>query len=115
MCTNQYLNTSCKPTSQTSCYNNNVYFTDSCGNFANVYDSSKTVDRILGYWDYVAQPTCNGDPTKGDPLNCGLCSYPATSMCSQVIPGDTSPTLGNYFCRTLTCDVSKDSIFHQAA
>jgi len=53
LCTAELLNTTCKPTTQTTCVEgkDEVYFVDSCGNIANIYDASKVNDK--SYWEKI--------------------------------------------------------------
>ncbi len=61
LCTSSELNTNCDKTDKTKCVDgkDGVYFIDSCGNQANVYDSSKVSDD--NYWQRVISKTylCN--------------------------------------------------------
>ena len=133
LCTNPNLHTNCKPTTDTQCYNNNVYFVDSCGNIANVYDSSKVFkqngnsQQTSDYWSYIAgtltsssgavSVTCNGDAASGgNPVSCGLCNFNggnglSGSMCQSASNSGIKPDYGNYVCQSLTCNVTKDPYF----
>jgi len=53
LCSAEEIGAPCAPTRQTSCIpgKDEVYFIDSCGNPANIYDSSKINDKL--YWSNV--------------------------------------------------------------
>jgi len=106
LCSNPDLGADCGPTKQTTCVEgrDEVYFVDSCGNIANVYDSSKIND--IEYWSKIQAPTCGvGTSNAGSP-DCGNCDYYLGSTCK---PYDRSidpnkPTYGNNICRDLSCE-----------
>lgn len=103
LCTNPDLNTTCEKTTQTTCVDGkeDVYYLDSCGNTANVYDSEKYTDS--NYWkDYV---TDEGKLCKGasGSANCGNCNYIGGSICRQRTSSDKKPTYGNNICKDLNC------------
>ncbi|MEK6897738.1 MAG: hypothetical protein AABX28_00085, partial [Nanoarchaeota archaeon] len=109
LCTNNPdLNTNCVPTTQTTCIagRNDVYFLDSCGNPANIYDSAMVYDASdatkLAYWSNVQEPTCTSSPNSP---SCGLCNFPRESICSSVSNNlnGPNPTYGNNICRSLSC------------
>lgn len=117
LCTNPDLGTNCvipkNPT--TTCLNgqDQVFFVDSCGNPANVYDSGKITDT--NYWSYV--PGINGVTISLDsnlatesPTN-GNCNYFLGSTCMQYNSQDdpAKPQFGNYICRSLDCKSPSDT------
>ncbi len=101
LCSAQELGTVCGKTQNTICGDDgNVYFEDSCGNLANVYDSSKINDE--NYWTKIQSPTCDdGKGNKNSP-SCGVCDYYSGSMCQAKQSGD-SVNYGNNLCRNLDC------------
>ncbi len=107
LCTAEVLNTTCEPTQETRCVEgkDQVYFIDSCGNTANIYDSSR-VDKA-GYWDEIIplSESCNyGDYLSSvNSEDCGNCLR-TSGICSSAIGSDTSPTYGENYCRTTGCD-----------
>lgn len=122
LCTNPSLNTTCLPTNSTKCYNNNVYFVDNCGNPANVYDYSKTIANVSNladpnwaYWNKTITDNSKLCSSSSNVKGCGLCNYPDSSICSAYNPSADSssekPESGNYFCRSLTCDMSGNNYF----
>ncbi|MEI7718384.1 MAG: hypothetical protein WCI72_00835 [archaeon] len=102
LCTSKELNTSCVKTTKTSCMSGDdrVYFLDSCGNKANVYDSFKGKDQT--YWEKVIAPSasCNG-PAEF----CGNCQYTSGSICTKYIAGQNlpKPEMGDNVCKNLDC------------
>jgi len=67
----------CAKTTNTECFEgrDEVYFLDSCGNRANVYDPKKIKD--VEYWKKIQEPTCSGE------RGCGDCSYAEGSVCEM--------------------------------
>ncbi|MFA5724600.1 MAG: hypothetical protein WC979_10180 [Candidatus Pacearchaeota archaeon] len=105
LCTAESLETNCIPTRNTKCYGGKVYFIDSEGNRANIYDSSKISDK--NYWTYPAGimgvEVCEvGSDGNKDSANCGNCDYSLGSFCSD--KGNTpSGLIGDYYCKNLDC------------
>jgi len=97
-----------------------VYFTDSCGNQANVYDISKLKDQE--YWTKIMKPeeSCelkydsNGNPTNS--ASCGNCDYFEGSIGKTYARNDLTtpvkPQYGNYVCADLTCDYEGEVFKH---
>lgn len=106
LCTNPDLGTTCSPTKRTTCVEgkNDVFFLDSCGNLANVYDANKADD--VNYWSYV--PGVGGVEVnigngKGN-INSqiyGSCDYLAGSTC-----GVGNARYGDFICVDLGCSAS---------
>jgi hypothetical protein len=104
LCSAPELETNCAKSQITKCGDDDrVYFVDTCGNLANVYDSSKINDE-KDYWTKIQEPTCSTTGNEGnkDSLSCGDCSYYSGSMCKQKKMGDTTD-YGNYICKDLDC------------
>jgi hypothetical protein len=102
LCTSEELNTLCEPTEDTTCVadKDQIYFEDSCGNIANIYDASRASDQT--YWNTILskQESCQ----QAGP-GCGNCEYSTGSICHDYRPGeDPEPTMGNAVCRDLNCD-----------
>lgn len=114
LCTAPSLNTICKKTQETTCVEgkDEVYFKDSCGNPANIYDSSKVNDGE--YWKFkkTKEESCNYGTNNGNAnsASCGNCKYVDGGICGLYRLGkDTKPEIGNYVCRDLSCkDVEID-------
>ncbi len=103
LCTNKELNTRCGPSEQTTCLEgkDEVYFLDTCGNIANIYDSSRAKDPL--YWEKIIKKSesCGfGDPNK-DSASCGNCDYFLGSTCSQTKKGNVD--YGTNICKSLDC------------
>jgi len=98
LCSSEELATNCGKTTRTMCIEgkDEVYFVDSCGNPANIYDASKVNDAL--YWSKIVSKANSCDLSKpGDP-KCGNCDYFGNSICSK-----GSATYGDYNCRSLEC------------
>jgi hypothetical protein len=101
LCTAGTLGANCIKTKNTQCDDkDDVRFVDSCGNLANIYDSSRT---DTDYWTYIEDTVKCGDG-KGnkDSATCGDCDYLSGSMCKKKSVGQ-SVTAGDYVCKNLDC------------
>lgn len=114
LCTAEELGTICGPTDRTTCVEgkDEVYFIDTCGNPANIYDASRLNDKT--YWNKVI-PKANscGANTIGGNANspgCGNCDYFLGSYCRAYDSGkDTrKPSYGDNICRDLSCKKTYD-------
>lgn len=107
LCSATDLGTICKKTENTQCDSGgDVRFVDSCGNLANIYDSTKKNDQ--NYWTYVKEwsESCNPASANKDSKTCGNCNYELGSTCGVYRRGeDSMPNAGNYLCRDLDCKV----------
>lgn len=117
LCTNPELGTNCKATEQTTCLSGSdqVFFVDTCGNSANVYDSNNTVNLNPNYWNYAAGTVTgleNGVTVPpGDNLGnigsatSGNCNYYLGSTCMaynrNIDP--IAPAKGDNICRNVNC------------
>ncbi len=115
LCTNPTLGTNCAMTKQTTCLKtaDQVYFIDSCGNQANVYDANRVSDT--NYWSYVAGTngvTLDiGDSANIESTTNGYCNYLSGSTCMQynsAIDGGNIPAYGNNICRNVNCVSTSD-------
>ena len=95
----------CAPTNKKTCHGNNVYFLDSCGNLANVYEKSMapgkgglSTSTQRAYWTKIQKPTCELKNKK----DCGNCDYIYGTSCRK--DGD------DYSCKDLSCkyDINGD-------
>ncbi|MCX6748185.1 MAG: hypothetical protein NT076_01125 [Candidatus Pacearchaeota archaeon] len=96
LCTNPSLNTGCQKTSQTRCVDgkDEVYFVDSCGNLANIYDASKL--NNADYWNRIYNKTEScGKNLANINSDCGNCDYSRGSKCSV--------ETGTAKCQDLSC------------
>ncbi len=107
LCTSEDLNTTCEPTTNTACIDgrDQVFFVDSCGNTANIYDSSR-IEREE-YWNKILSPSesCNADNVAGssDSKDCGNC-FRTENYCGSAIKNGVEPTYGEYYCKPTTCE-----------
>ena len=104
LCSADELATECGPTKETICLEgrDEVYFKDSCGNYANIYDASKIYSKNPSYWQKIVakEDSCNFDNKNGNAgdKNCGNCNYLSGSICKDGIA-----TLGDNICKDLNC------------
>ena len=111
LCTAPRLS-NCAKTSKTTCSEEKVYFLDSCGNKANVYDSRMFSDNegswnaeMTDYWTYIQEPKCS---VNGDGSNiCGDCDYLQGSTCKEYnrfeMTSEYRPIYGENTCANLGC------------
>ena len=97
LCTSKDLGEICKTTKQTTCVDgkDEVYFLDSCGNIANIYDSSKINSQ--DYWNFVVEKSssCNGDAK-----TCGNCDRIEKSSACRKGGG---AEIGDNLCSSISC------------
>lgn len=105
LCSAEELGTNCGPTTKTTCVDgkDEVYFVDTCGNPANIYDASKTNDAE--YWTNVKNKDESCNPNSGNALSasCGNCNYLSGSICRDEDLAGRSPTYGDFICADLNC------------
>ena len=107
LCSAQELQDGCGKSTQTQCDDKgDVRFVDTCGNLANIYDSSKVNDE--NYWTHIQAPNCTptNNPGNKDSATCGACDYYSGSMCKEKKAGDfinAGTLIGNNFCKNLDC------------
>jgi len=111
LCSNEELGTNCGPTKETICVEgkDEVYFKDSCGNIANIYDSGKINDKA--YWGKIVskQGSCGSGKANTNSGSCGNCDYFSGSICESYKTAKTSkPTYGNNICADLNCKSTSD-------
>ena len=95
LCTNPEFNTNCERTTKTTCKDGKVYFVDTCGNTANIYDSSKIND--VNYWSKVKKPE---ESCQTGGKNCGNCEYlGAGTICAKA----SGANYGDYICKDVNC------------
>lgn len=115
LCSAEDLGTECGPTEKTTCAENKdeVYFIDSCGNVANIYDASKIKDK--NYWKDIKgkDESCNPDSANANSASCGNCNYLSGSICQSYTKADSSkPQYGDYVCKDLSCEFKGDEYQH---
>jgi hypothetical protein len=105
LCTAEELGTNCGMTTKTTCLDGKeeVYFVDTCGNPANIYDSSKITDDE--YWATIKDKSesCKPDESNAGSPDCGNCNYPLGSYCRSTKLAGDSVTYGDYVCADLNC------------
>ncbi|PIN94321.1 hypothetical protein COU61_00465 [Candidatus Pacearchaeota archaeon CG10_big_fil_rev_8_21_14_0_10_35_13] len=109
LCSSEELATNCGPSTSTTCVvgKEEVYFVDTCGNPANIYDASKVNDK--SYWRMIVPKadSCGFNDADGNSNSrtCGSCDYLSGSLCSDYSKASSSvkPTYGNFICQDLDC------------
>ena len=104
LCSNDELATECGPTEQTICLEgrDEVYFKDSCGNYANIYDSERIYLKDPSYWQKIVnkENSCSPKDIKGNAgsKTCGNCNYLSGSVCKN-----GQAVFGNLACKDINC------------
>jgi hypothetical protein len=103
LCSASQLATNCGPRGGTICKDEQVYFMDTCGNPANIYDASK-LNSDNDYWTYIQDPSCDDGNGNKNSKTCGACDYFSGSIC-KASGGTvtTKPNYGNSICASLDC------------
>lgn len=107
LCTSKQLNTSCVPSEETTCVEgrDGVYFLDSCGNIANIYDSTKYSSDE--YWEKFIplEDSCQSNSENGNAKSttCGNCNRIIGGICSSAINDSFSPVIGDFYCKDTSC------------
>ena len=105
LCSDDTLGTNCGPSQKTTCVHgrDEVYFLDTCGNLANIYDSSKINDKT--YWSTIVAKTqsCNPTVSNANSVSCGNCDYYLGSTCKKYKKASNKPTYGDNICEDLGC------------
>lgn len=103
LCSAEELGSVCGKTTNTLCLpgKDQVYFVDSCGNPANIYDASKIND--VEYWSnvYDTSESCAPGSSNANSKTCGNCNYLKGSFCRPA--EGTGATYGGNICADLTC------------
>jgi hypothetical protein len=116
LCSAETLGTNCVITDKTTCVGgrDEVYFVDSCGNLANIYDSSKANSKE--YWTKIRgkQESCNPDAGNTGSSTCGNCNYFLGSTCKEYERGvdDKRAVKGDNICRDLSCEYNGEVYSH---
>lgn len=105
LCSADELGTICGPTEKTTCVDgrDEVFFVDSCGNLANIYDASKIKDKT--YWTkiYGKSESCSYGNSNANSKTCGNCDYYLGSTCKKTETSQRT-NYGNYICADLKCE-----------
>jgi len=113
LCTSPSLNMSCERTDVTTCVDgkDEVYFVDSCGNVANVYDSKRVNDD--NYWNVVVEgeSLCGDDSGDGNARSssCGNCNRFLGGICGSASEDGFNVDDGGFYCRSTSCMFDGDS------
>ncbi len=106
LCSAEELGTICGPSTKTTCLpgKDEVYFLDTCGNAANVYDASKIKDKE--YWTNVKRKdaSCNPNSANAGSSGCGNCNYLLGSFCRSSSVANDRASYGDYICADLNCE-----------
>ena len=101
LCTAPDLNTSCAKSAKTMCYDNSVYFLDTCGNIANIYDPQYDPVANKNNWGVKQEEYWTNVKSGTDYNNLSLqgkCDYNAGTTCS-------TNSKGVNYCKSLSCNV----------
>jgi hypothetical protein len=105
LCTAEELGTICGMSKQTMCAEGSeeVFYKDTCGNPANIYDSSKVTNRE--YWNsiYDKKESCNNENPNTNSKTCGNCNYLLGSYCREANSETSRAVYGDYICANLNC------------
>jgi hypothetical protein len=107
LCSAEELGNICGMTTKTAMVEgrDEIYFVDSCGNNANIYDASRINDKQ--YWKkvYRKSESCGYGSSNANSKNCGNCDYYYGSIGKKAsgVLGLGTPTYGNYICADLSC------------
>lgn len=105
LCSAEELGTICGPSQKTTCLagKDGVYFVDTCGNPANIYDASKLTDQE--YWTNVHSPSesCLPGASNAGSRTCGNCNYLAGSYCRPGNSDNGRASYGDFICANLNC------------
>lgn len=118
LCSAEDLATNCGKSKQTTCDegSDEVYYLDTCGNLANIYDSTKWNNDI--YWSQITPKSnsCGYENANGNAgsSTCGNCDYYYGSTCKAYERGEDRVSLnyGDYICRDLSCDYDGETYAH---
>jgi len=114
LCTAPFLGTDCAPSENTMCGDGDkVYFVDTCGNKANIYDENMFSKNprdwnpeVRDYWTKIQDPKCN---LATSPSGCGDCNILAGNICRTYSGGvfgmpSHAPKYGDKVCASMDCE-----------
>ena len=116
LCSAEELATNCGPSKKTTLIKggDEVYFVDTCGNVANIYDASKVDDQ--NYWrDVVGKAeSCGFGNSNAGSATCGNCDYfsGSTGKLHERGTDPVTPLFGDYICRDLSCIYERQNFQH---
>ena len=104
LCSAEELGTICGPSEQTTCVEgrDEIFYLDTCGNLANVYDATKMNDKT--YWSKIVEEEslCKLNLDTNSKY-CGNCDYFLGSTCKAAEKQD-NPVYGDNICKDLSCE-----------
>jgi len=110
LCSAPELGVTCGPTDETTCYQYDVHFVDTCGNIANIYDADYAQEGESDYWEYWSEikesAPCDDGSGNSNSETCGDCEYYLGSTCGNYQSGPTGtprPDEGDNICISLDC------------
>ncbi len=107
LCTSSDLGSFCGKSKKTTLVEgkDEIYYLDTCGNIANIYDSARYDDNE--YWKKVFKKSesCGAGQSNANSKTCGNCDYFYGSIGKKAsgIFGLGSAVYGNYICADLSC------------
>ncbi len=118
LCSAESLGTNCGPSQKTTLIDgkDEVYFTDTCGNQANIYDADRQNDK--SYWEKITgkSDSCGFNNLNGNAgsASCGNCDYFLGSTGKKYDRGSdpVAPKFGDYICRDLGCEFDGQEYKH---
>ncbi len=109
LCSASKLGTNCGPSKKTTLLDgrDEVYFIDTCGNPANIYDFNLQADPE--YWERIVPKdfSCGVGDANARSATCGNCDYFLGStgkLYDRAEDGTPAPNYGDYICRDLSCE-----------
>lgn len=107
LCSAESLATNCGRSQQTTLIEgrDEVFFMDTCGNPANIYDAERVSEPE--YWNEIIPKTesCNPNSANKNSQTCGNCNYLLGSIGARYERGVTpiAPIHGDFICEDLSC------------
>lgn len=105
LCSAEELGNICGPSTKTMRIDgkDEVYFQDTCGNSANIYDASRYSDKQ--YWKkvYKKSESCGYGSSNAGSKECGNCDYYLGSIARPATRTTGFPTYGDFICIDLSC------------
>ncbi len=116
LCSAEELATNCGPSEKTIVVEgkDEVYFIDTCGNLANIYDSNRQGDK--NYWREVIgkAESCSFGNSNAGSATCGNCDYflGSTGKNHDRTLDPIQPRFGDNICRDLSCKYQGQNFQH---
>mgnify|MGYP001272454776 CR=1 FL=1 len=118
LCSAEEFATNCGPSEQTTLVpgRDEIFFKDTCGNLANIYDSTKINDA--NYWSDVVDKgeSCGFSDSRGNAGSdsCGNCDYflGSTGKAYDRTIDPNAPDFGDNICRDLGCKFKGQNFQH---